>query len=167
MDWSWLHGDPSVLIGDGNGDILWWQMCLRAGLVLLFGLVAIRLLGRSAFGKQTTLDIIVAIVTGSNLSRALTGNAPLLPTFAATLLLLLAYWLLGHLAARSHRFSRLVNGDPIPLVRSGRLDLRRMTRAGISAEDIAESARRTGLGGLHEVDQAVLERSGKISTTRR
>jgi uncharacterized membrane protein YcaP (DUF421 family) len=58
-------------------------MSLRGLSVFLFGLALLRVFGRTAFGKQSPLDIVVAIVVGSNLSRTLTGNAPLLPTFAA------------------------------------------------------------------------------------
>lgn len=147
--------------------MLWWQMSLRALIVFLFGLVLIRLLGRRAFGKQTPLDIVLAIVIGSNLSRALTGNAPLVPTLAATAVLALCYWLLDHAAARWHRFGRLVKGDPIWLGREGKLDRQQMRQAGVSPGDIKEAARQSGLADLSGVQEVVLERSGKISTVRR
>jgi glucose dehydrogenase len=44
------------LIGH-KGDILWWEMSIRAVLIFIFGLVLIRLFGRRAFGKQHPLDM--------------------------------------------------------------------------------------------------------------
>jgi uncharacterized membrane protein YcaP (DUF421 family) len=166
MDWSELYGDVHGLIGS-KGDIAWWQMSIRAVLIFVFGLVLIRLFGRRAFGKQTPLDIILAIVVGSNLSRALTANAPFLPTLAATVAIVLLFWLSSNLSARWRSFSRLVKGDPIWLIRDGEPDGKKMKRAGISEGDIAEAARESGLAGLGGVDEAVLERSGKISTIGR
>ena len=52
------------------------------------------------FGKWSALDIIVSIMVGSNLSRALTGSAPLVGTLAATTLLMALHWVLAQLAAR-------------------------------------------------------------------
>jgi len=166
MDWNAFYGFALNLIGDSGKDILWWQMCIRAACVFLFGLVVIRLFGRRAFGKQTPLDIVFAIVIGSNLSRALTGNARFVPTLAATAALAILFWLFDHIAVRWEWFSRLVKGAPINLIRDGRPDENRMRRAGISENDIDEAARRAGLNGLSDVDEAVLERSGKISTIR-
>ncbi len=166
MDWSEFYRDFHHLIGS-KGDILWWQMSVRAVIIFVFGLVLIRLFGRRAFGKQTALDIILAIVVGSNLSRALTANAPFFPTLAATVAIVLLFWMSSKLSARWHTFSRLVKGPPVWLFQDGKPDRKKMKRAGVSEGDIAEAARLSGLTGLSAVHEAVLERSGKISAIRR
>lgn len=154
------------LIGETE-NVLWWQMCIRAVLILIFGLVLIRIFGRRAFGKQNPLDIVVAIVVGSNLSRALTGNAPFFSTLAATAALIAVFWLLEEAAARSHFISRVMKGEPVHLVRHRRFDRGAMKRWGVTDGDIEEAAREAGKPGLDSVDDAVLERSGKISTISR
>ncbi|MGD9615204.1 MAG: DUF421 domain-containing protein [Alphaproteobacteria bacterium] len=155
-----------ALIGEGE-DLLWWQMSIRAVLILVFGLVLIRLFGRRAFGKQNPLDIVVAIVVGSNLSRALTGNAPFLPTLIATAVLLGVFCLLEEIAARWHLLSRLLKGQPVALMRDRTIDRRAMKRWGVTDGDIEEAARQSGKPGLDAIDDALLERSGKISTISR
>ena len=77
------------------------QECARAALVFLYGFAAVRLTGRRVFGKWAALDIIASIIIGSNLSRALTGSAPLWGTLAATSVLLALHWMLAQAAARS------------------------------------------------------------------
>lgn len=166
MDESELSNGLYNLIGHDTEDILWWQMSIRAILVFTFGLVLIRLFGRSAFGKRTALDLILAIIIGSNLSRAITANTPFLPTIAATALLAVCFWLLDCLCARWSGVSRLVKGEPIPVLQNGRFDRRRMLRAGRSEGDIEESARQSGCADLKSVDSAVLERSGAISVVQ-
>ena len=151
------------LIGD-KGDILWWQMSIRAMLVLVFGLILLRVLGRRAFSQQNPLDIIVAIVIGSSLSRALTGNVRFFPTLAAMAVLMLVFWLLDHASARWRWLGKLAKGDPVPLARDHRFDRKAMQLWGITEGDIAEAARGSGQPGVEAVKDAVLERSGKIST---
>jgi len=55
---DWFHH----IIGPDKPQILWWQECIRALLIFVFGLVLIRLFGRRAFGRQNALDIIFAII---------------------------------------------------------------------------------------------------------
>lgn len=61
----------------GTGQITWWQETARALLVFSYGLALVRIAGRRIFGKWSALDIIVSVIVGSNLSRALTGSAAL------------------------------------------------------------------------------------------
>ncbi len=164
MSWSDLLHE---LIGRDEPKILWWQMSVRAAVIFLFGLLVVRLFGRRAFGKHSPLDVVLAIIIGSNLSRALTANAPFLPTLAASAVIVLLYWLFEHVSARSRVFSRVVKGDPIWLLRDGRLDARTMRSAGLSEGDLEEAARASGIRNLSEVGEAVFERSGDISTVRR
>ena len=155
------------LIGVSAVHLDVWQMCVRAVVVFVFGLVVIRLFARKAFGMQTPLDIVLAIVVGSNLSRTLTGEVPFLPTLAATAVLAAMFWLFNHLAIRWGWFGRLVKGMPVTLARDGRLDRLRMRRTAVGEADLEEAARQSGLGGLDAVEDAVLERSGKISAKGR
>lgn len=158
-----MHG-IYALIGESKDQILWWQESIRAVIIFFYGFVLIRFLGRRAFGKQSTLDILLAIVIGSNLSRAITGNAPFIQTIIATAVIFVLYWVIEHLAARSGSLGFLFKGRPIELMRNGRLRKTAMVLTGTSQADIEEAARESGKANLNEISAAVLERSGKIST---
>lgn len=156
-----------AVFGREEGQVLWWQMSLRAAVVFLFGLVLVRLFGRRAFGKYTALDIVLAMIIGSNLSRTLTGNAPFFATMVATTVIVALYWIFDHAAARLPVFSRMLKGDPVWLMRNGVLDRETMKRSGVTQGDIEEAARRSGLGGIAGLREAVFERNGEISTIHR
>lgn len=146
--------------------ILWWQECARAGVVFVYGLILVRVAGRRAFGKWSALDIIVSIIVGSNLSRALTGGAPLLSTIAATTLLMALHWVLARGVARSALLSRLVEGDSIELARSGVARPIVLARNGISDKDFTEALRQAGVERVSDTRLVTLEPSGKITVIK-
>ena len=96
-----------------------WQECARAALVFAYGLALVRIAGRRVFGKWSALDIIVSIIVGSNLSRAITGSAPLLGTLVATTALMALHWVLAMSAARWPALSHLVEGCAVSLGQGG------------------------------------------------
>ena len=61
----------------------------------------------------------VSIVIGSNLSRALTGNAPLFGTLAATTLMFALHWILAHAAMRFVPLSTMLEGRAVILAEAG------------------------------------------------
>ena len=80
-----------TLIGPDGGHADVWQMCVRTLIVFAVGIAYIRIAGRRTFSQAAPLDIVVAIVVGSNLSRSTTGATPFWPSLAATLLLVRQY----------------------------------------------------------------------------
>src|SRR5687768_58522 len=77
-----------------------WQMALRAALVYPIGIAFVRLGDRRFIGKFGAFDVIVGVMIGSILSRAVTGNSPFLPTLAAALALVLMHALFAALSLR-------------------------------------------------------------------
>ena len=120
-----------VLFGP-TGQITWGQECARAVVIFIYGLV--RIAGRRIFANWAALDIIVSIVIGSSLSRALTGNADLGGTIAAITLLMALHWLLARAAAVSPRLSHLLEGRPVWLSQAGQIETSVLVRHGVSEE---------------------------------
>ena len=149
-----------------TGDLTWMQECARAVVIFIYGLALVRIAGRRMFGKWSALDIIVSIMIGSNLSRALTGSAQLGGTLAATTLLILLHWLLASMAARSRRFSHIVEGSSVELGKGGRLDSKILVRHAVSEADLNEALRGAGLQDASGTRIVVLEPSGKISVLK-
>jgi uncharacterized membrane protein YcaP (DUF421 family) len=152
-----------ALIGPDNGDATAPQLCARAIILFAFGIACIRIAGRRTFSNATPLDIIVAIIVGSNLSRAMTGKAPFLAGLAATLLLVLLHRLLAMATLRWGLLARWVKGGPVVLVRDGVQDTQMMRRHGISDEDLREGLRMEQIEAPGDARLVTLEGGGKIS----
>ena len=152
-----------AFIGAQGQDIGWLQMSLRATLIFVLGVLIVRFAATRAFGKWSALDIILAVIVGSNLSRALTGSAPFLPTLIATVLLVVLHGMLAMAAARWSWLSTVTKGASVPLVREGQMDEAAMRRAGIGQGDLRMALRAAGHNDLTSVKSASLERNGDIS----
>ncbi len=147
-------------------DLIWYQECARAALIFVYGLVLIRIAGRRIFGKWSALDIVVSIIIGSNLSRALTGTAQLWGTLGATTLLVGLHWALASLVAASRGLSRIVEGDPVELARHGAPDTSVRARYAVSEADLNEALRQAGVDDIAAARIVTLEPSGKITVVK-
>lgn len=141
------------------------QMAVRSALVYLGGLAIVRLGKNRVLGRSTAFDIILGFVLGSLLSRAINGGAPIIPTLAAALTLLLLHWGIALVALRSKKLDGILKGHRILLVEDGRVRTENLRIAVVSRSDLLEALRLAGKPeDLDAVRCAYLERSGQIST---
>jgi len=119
------------IVGPDNGDPSALQLATRVIVLFVFGIAAIRIAGQRTFSQYSPLDIIVAIVIGSNVSRVMTGRASFLSGCAATLLLALLHRVVAMAALRWPALAALVKGHAVELVRDGVIDKDPMQACGV------------------------------------
>lgn len=145
-------------------EISAWQMSLRSLVVFIAATAMIRLGNKRFMGKSTALDVMLGIVFGSLVSRAISGNAPFFPVLAAGLTLVLFHWLLASIAFRSHGFGTLIKGHHDELVKEGRIQREMMKKSHITEHDLHEALRSHGKPpDVSRIKSAHLERNGDIS----
>lgn len=141
-----------------------WQMSLRAIVVFIAATAMIRIGNKRFMGQNTALDVLLGIVFGSLVSRAITGTSPFFPTLAAGLTLVVFHWLLSAIAFRSHRFGTLFKGTQHVLVENGEIRWDMMKKSHITEHDLHEALRNCGKDtNITLIKSAHLERNGDIS----
>ncbi|RNI23740.1 DUF421 domain-containing protein [Rufibacter latericius] len=142
-------------------------MSIRAVLVFFISLGYVRLANKRIFGQQSAFDIVLGIMYGSIMSRAITGTSPFFPTLAAGLVLVMLHRMLAAVAYRfghGHGISNFIKGKTAALVKDGKLLKDDMRAHSITENDIVETMRsQGGPMDIGKIDTACLERSGKIS----
>jgi uncharacterized membrane protein YcaP (DUF421 family) len=147
-----------------SDDLNVGHMSLRAAIVFIAAVAMIRIGDKRFMGKSTALDVMLGIVFGSVVSRAITGNAPFFPTLAASLVLVLMHFATAAVAFRSNKFGKLAKGSDRLLVRDGEIDWQQMRKAHITEADLREAMRGNGSGpDIKKIKAAHLERNGDIS----
>ncbi|MBP2312582.1 DUF421 domain-containing protein [Azospirillum soli] len=142
------------------------QMVLRAVVVYVVTVAMVRLGKKRFMGKATAFDVILGIMLGSVVSRAITGNAPFVPALGAAAMLIALHAAISAIGCRFHGFGWLVKGDARLLVRDGTVDWAAMRRAHLTQRDLDEDLRRHGMTGVDQVTEARLERNGDISVIK-
>jgi uncharacterized membrane protein YcaP (DUF421 family) len=150
-----------------DGDALGWrEMIARAIVVYLVTVGFVRLAKKRFMGQASAFDVILGIMLGSIVSRAVTGNAPFGPALGAAATLLALHWLLSGLALRLPGFGGVIKGKPRLLVQDGRADAQSLRAAHMTENDLWEDLRGQGVSRLAEVREAHLERNGRLSVLR-
>lgn len=141
------------------------QMALRTVIVYVVTLVLVRLGNKRFLSRATAFDVIVAIMVGSIVSRAINGSAPFFPTLlGAGASLVALHWVFATVAFHTDWFGTIVKGEPVLLIRDGEIVESGMQNASLSRRDLDEQFRMQG----REPDPSTirlgyLERNGRIS----
>ena len=161
---NWL----GLLLGVGleSKELGVWQMGLRAIVVYVVTVVMVRLGKKRFLGRATAFDVILGIMLGSIVSRAVTGNAPMLPALVASAVLVLMHFVFSGMALRWHGFGSLIKGNPRLIVRDGAIDERNLRKAHMTEHDLHEDLRSKSVARLDQVAEARLERSGQMSVIK-
>lgn len=140
------------------------QMALRT-IVIYSASVALVRLGSSRFlSESTAFDVVIGIMLGSIMSRAINSSAPLVPTLAAGATLVAMHRLLAYISFHTDWFGNLVKGNPILLIENGEIRPEGVRRENLSRQDMNEALRLQGqVTDLQKVRLAYRERNGRIS----
>lgn len=158
----------NTALGVGEDTLNWWQMSARAVLVFVTALIIIRVGNKRIFGKNTAFDIVLGIIYGSILSRAITGNSPLWPTLCAALVLVLLHRFLAFVSYTTEGpFGNWIKGKPVMLIKDGKLQEEQIRKNHLTENDLEEAMRQGGVTGIDQVKYACLERSGEISIIKK
>jgi len=140
----------------------------RSLIMYLMGLIIVRAGKSRLLARATALDVILAFILGSLISRGITGSATLSGTTVAVATLVALHWLLTALAARYHWVGNLVKGHARILVSHGQIDWTNMRRSHLSEHDLREEMRiNANIDDVAEIQEAIKERSGEVGIVRK
>lgn len=141
------------------------ETVLRAVSMYLVLMVVLKVAGRRTLLEMTSFDLILLLIISEATQQALLGNDFSVTGASLTIITLIVVDILfGILKARFPRLDMLIDGIPLILVENGRFLSERARKAGISQDDIMNSARSSGgLERLEQIKFAILEKNGKIS----
>jgi uncharacterized membrane protein YcaP (DUF421 family) len=146
------------------GDVNAIQMALRTIIIYAASLVLVRIGSKRFLGQATAFDVIVGIMLGSVMSRAINGSAPLIPTLLTGAVFVVLHRLLNVLAFRTGWFGPIIKGNAVLLIRDGEIQRQGMQKTGIGPHDLEQALRLRGEEtDLSKIKLAYLERNGSVS----
>ncbi len=164
LETLWQEVQTLLGLGVDVSDVDTLQMALRTIVIYAITLALVRLGSKRFLSEASAFDVIVSIMLGSVMSRAINGSAPFIPTLLSGVVLLGLHWLFAVIAYRTDWFGSLVKGRSVLLIKEGEIQRDGMRRASITANDLTEALRlQTNQTDPAKVQLAYLERNGRIS----
>ncbi len=152
------------ILGIGTDSLAWYQAALRAVIVYIAALAMVRIGEKRFMGKNTAFDVILGVILGSVVSRAVNSTESILPTILAGFVLVGLHWLMSVISYHSDRLGDVFKGTTRQLVKEGEIQWDAMQKSHISQKDLMGQVRSEGnTDDLSSVKKAYLERSGQIS----
>lgn len=141
-----------------------WEIVLRAVVVYVGLLVALRLLGRKELARSTKFDAVLLLLLAQALRMTLVGDDPSLTAAALSLGTLLGVdWLFSWTSWRFAGFRHFVDGTTRVLVSHGRPNSAALRQSRMSREELLAHLRAHGLAALEEVEESRIEPNGRVT----
>ncbi|HLQ76790.1 MAG TPA: YetF domain-containing protein [Terriglobia bacterium] len=145
-----------------------WEKVIRAIVVYAFLIVGLRLSGKRELAQLNPFDLVVLLTLSNTVQNAIIGedNSLLGGLIGATALLVVNYFVVRFMFFHP-RVERIIEGHPVGLVESGKVQERKLREELISVTELRAAAHRQGFEHLRDVETAVLEPGGTICFTRK
>lgn len=144
----------------------WQELEIIWRTILLYGviLVIFRLMGKREIGELSVLDLVVFIMLGEIAIIAIEDREkPLVDQIIPMVTLMLIQITLALVSIKSQKLRKLLDGEPVILIRDGKIDERKMRKNRYNFEDLLVQLREKDIGDLRDVEYAILEPSGRLS----
>jgi uncharacterized membrane protein YcaP (DUF421 family) len=136
---------------------------IRAVVIYVALLVALRLFGKREVGQFTLYDLVFILLVANALQPAITGpDTSVVGGIVLIVALVGTNYAVGKLD-NMPRFHRLFTPAPAVIVKDGKYLADVMKREGVDQEEVEMSMREHGIQDMKEVQLAVLEPDGTIS----
>ena len=156
MSWTFLAPEKPVL-----------ELILRAVLVYVFLVAALRLSGRRELAQMTTFDLVLVLILSNAVQNSINaGDNSLGGGLISAATLLSLNWMVGYSAYRWRGFRRLVQGRPLAIVTHGRVHTQALHKEQITLEELRSALRKQGIGTISECKTVILEPDGTLTAIR-
>jgi uncharacterized membrane protein YcaP (DUF421 family) len=140
-----------------------WELVLRAVLIYVALLVALRIFGKREVGQFTLYDLVFILLVANALQPAITGPDS---SVGGGVVLILALVLTNAGVSRLDRIPRLhrlLAAPPAVIIKDGEFLVDVMKREGVDQEEAETAMREHGVAEVKDVQLGVLEPDGSIS----
>lgn len=142
----------------------WWEIVIRATVVYIAVVLALRLTGRRSLGQRNAADLVLILIVANAVQNAMIGSdTSLIGGLLAAATLFLVDGLFGRIFGRSERLEQFFSGSPVVLVNHGQLLQANMAKEHLSHADLEEALREHGIESIGQVKTAILEIDGSLS----
>lgn len=144
-------------------DIL--TIIFRTFLYYFLFLILFRIMGKREIGELGVNDLLVSVLFAEFATLAIEKyTEPLLKTLVPTLIIVLLQVFISYISLKNTKIRELIDSKPSLIIKDGKINFKEMERQRYGIEDLLTQIRDKGIKSLDEIEYAILENNGKLST---
>lgn len=140
------------------------ESVLRCLVLYLAVILAVRVMGKRQIGELQPSELVITIMISEFAALPLQDiNFPLLWGLVPMFFLVALELIMSFITLKSIRLRAFFYGQPILLIRNGRINREELLKTRVSVEDVMEAMRANGILRIEDIHTAVLETNGTVS----
>lgn len=144
------------------------EVLLRCFISFVVVLVALRVTGKKGVKQLTVFELVIILTLGSAAGdMGFYKDVGILPAILTIVSIILFYKLVTYLLIKSDKFEKLIEGEPVTIIRDGRYTEEIMKNENISFDEFFMELRLAGIEHLGQVRYAILEVNGDVSVFKK
>ena len=147
------------------GDNMYISIILKTIILYFYIVLVYRLMGKKEVGKLSIIDLIVSILIAELAAMSIEStDRSIFISIIPILVLVIIQIVLSYISLKSDRVRKIIDGNPTTIIKEGKIKFSEMAKLRYSLEDLITQLREQGIKSIEEVDYAILENNGKLST---
>lgn len=144
------------------------KIFFRTIAMYIFVILSVRLMGKRQIGELQPSELVITILLSEIVSMPIeNNNMPILSVVVPVLTLISLEIISSCIAVKSSLFGKIIQGNPVYVIRQGKIDTKQMRRLRFTVDDLLDSLRQKDIFDVSEVDYAVVETNGSLSVCQK
>lgn len=137
---------------------------LRTIITYVLVVIAIRIMGKRQVGQLEPTELVITLMISDLATIPLTHvSIPLLYGIIPIVTLIMAEASLSFFELKSRKFRKIMSGNPIIIIKDGKLNECEFKKLRLNFDDLLEMLRMQGNTDINEIKYGILETSGNLS----
>jgi len=137
---------------------------LKASLIFFAAIILLRIAGKRSLAETTVSEAVLRISIGAVLIQPLALRHEWEAIYAGTLLII-GIVLVAKIQIWFPKTRKYINGAPSVLIKDGQMKLEELKKARLTTDELQGALRLKNIGNVEDIEVAILESNGRISTT--
>ena len=143
------------------------DVAIKLALGLLSLIVVINYTGKGNLAPTSASDQVQNYVLGGIIGGVIYNPSITILQYCIILLIWFALVLsLRWMKTNNSKVKKMIDGEPLQLIKQGKIDVENVRLAGLTAQEVAFKLRAQGVYSIHDVKSAILEQNGQLILTK-
>lgn len=137
---------------------------IRVTILYLFVTIAIRIMGKRNIGELQPTELVITLLLSEFASIPIEDNSvPLINSLIPVMLLISFEIINSVISMKSIKFRSLSDGNPIIIIKNGKLDQKELKKLRFTVDDVLSGLRQKDVFDINDVAYAIIETNGTLS----